>query len=155
MSHRGQFASRTLDGILGEQVAGFGAQLAAHNLLIQAVVTEDAHMADVSLRTFLDAHLKVDGVTDDVHLCRLQVIEQVTVVPVVVAYGVFILRESLVHQFLVVDVAFLHAQCFVQVVAGDNGITYPRNVAQVVALSFIHLNVDVDMLLVKGPYRVL
>ena len=106
------------------------------------------------LCTLLNAHLKVDAVAYDVNLGRLQVIEQVTVVPVVVAYGIFVLLQAFVHEFLVIDVTFSHTEGMIQIVAGDDGITDPCDVAQVVALTFFHLDKDVDVVLVDGPYGV-
>ena len=106
------------------------------------------------LCAFLDTHLEVDGVAYDVDLGRLQVIEQVTIIPIVVANGVIVLREALVHELLVVDVTLLHAQCGVQIVGSDDGIAHPRDVTQVVALTFVQTDKHVDMLVVDGPYGV-
>ena len=111
-------------------------------------------MADVCLCALLDAHFEVDGVAYDVYLNRVEVVEQVTVVPVVVTHGVVVLREAFLHLLLVVDVAFLHAQGLVEVVAGDDGIAYPRDVAQVVLLAFVDFDEDIDVFLVDSPYGV-
>ena len=51
VSHRGQLACRAHQGVLREQVAGLGAQFAAHDILIQPVVAIDSHAADVGLRS--------------------------------------------------------------------------------------------------------
>ena len=66
-------------------------------------------MADVGLRALHYSHLEVYGVADDVHFSRLQVIEQVTAVPILVPDGILILRKPLVHVLLIVHVAFLHS----------------------------------------------
>ena len=110
MADRGQFTGRTLNGILREEVTGLGAQLTAYHLFVQTVVTEDADMADMCLLSLTDTHFKVDAVAHDIHLCRVELIEQVTIVPVVVTYGIIVFRQALLHEFLVVDVATLHTQ---------------------------------------------
>ena len=111
-------------------------------------------MTDMSLCTLLDTHLQVDAVANDVDLGGLQLIEQVTVVPIVVADGILIFRQALLHQLLVVDIAFLHAQGSVQVVGGYHGVTHPGDVTDIVFLTLIDLHIDVDVLLVHRPYRV-
>ena len=111
-------------------------------------------MADVCLCAFLDTHLQVDGVTDDVDLGRFQLVEQVTVVPVIVTHGIFVFRQALFQQFLVVYVAFLHAQGSVQIVGSDNGVTHPGDVAQVVALALFQFHIDADVFVVNRPYGV-
>ena len=67
-------------------------------------------MIDVSLRSFLNTHFQVDAVAHNVHLSRLEIIKDVTVVPIVVTYGILVFGKSLVHVLLIVDVALLHAQ---------------------------------------------
>ena len=42
-----------------------------------------------------------------------------------------------------------------EIVAVDDGVTHPRDVAQVVLLTLVHLDENVDMLLVDSPHRVL
>ena len=108
----------------------------------------------MGLCTLLDTHFQIDTVTHDVHLGRLQLIEQITVVPIVVTDGIFILLQSFVHQLLVVDVTFLHTQCSVQVVSGNYGVAHPCDVTDVVLLTLVNLHIDIDMLVVNGPYGV-
>ena len=111
-------------------------------------------MADVSLSAFDNPHLKVDRVAHDVDLGRLQVVEQVTAVPVLVAHGVLVFRQSLVHQLLVVHVALLHAEDAAQIVGREHRIAHPCYVADVVFLAFIHLYEYVDVLGVYVPHAV-
>ena len=66
-------------------------------------------MAEVSLLTLIDTHLQIDAVANDIDFRRLQVIEEVAVVPIVVANGILVLRQAFVELFLIVDVALLHA----------------------------------------------
>ena len=62
VSHGGDLTIGTHDGLLGEQVAGLGAQLTSYHFLVEAVVAIDADVAQVGLRTFQHTHLQVDGV---------------------------------------------------------------------------------------------
>ena len=140
--------------LFGEKVAWLCTQLAADDVLVKAVVTVDAYVADVSLRTFLDAHLEVDAVAHDVHLCWLQVVEQVAVVPIHIAHGIFILRQAFLHQLLVVDITLVHAQHAAQLVGRVHGVAHPRDVTKVILRAFVHFDVDADMLVVDIPYAV-
>ena len=151
VSHGSYFTRTSLQGILGKEVARLGTQLASDDVLVQTVVTHDAYAADMSLRALLNAHFQVDAVADDVHFGRLQVVEQVTVVPVEVAHGVVVLRESLVHVLLVVDVAFLHAQHIGQMVGVVDGVSHPSDVPQIVFLPLVHLYIYIDVLVVEVP----
>ena len=103
------------------------------------------------LRSLEDTHLEIDTVADDVHLRWLQVIEEVTVVPIEIAYGILVLAQSFLQQSLVVDVAFLHTEEAVQLVGSNDGVAHPCHVTQVIFLSFLYLDVDVDVLLVVVP----
>ena len=108
----------------------------------------------MSLLSFIDTHLKVDGVAYDVHLCGLQVIEEVTVVPVVVAHGILIFAKSFVQKFLVIYVTLLHTEHTAQIVGGKHCVTDPCDVTDKVFLSFVYFQIDVYMLRVVVPYAV-
>ena len=107
------------------------------------------------LLPFIDAHLKVDGVADNVDFRRLEIIEEVTVVPVGVAHSVLILRKAFVHVGLVVHVTFLHVEQAGQVIGRIDRIAHPGDVSDVILLALIHFDIDVDMLRVDVPYAVL
>ena len=98
--------------------------------------------------TLNDAHFQVYGVAHDIDLCGMQLVKEVTIVPVVVAHGILIVYKSLVEQLLVVNISFLHAQHTVQVVCGIYGVAHPSDVAQEIFLAFIYLDVYIDMFLV-------
>ena len=66
-------------------------------------------MTDMCLCALLDTHLEIDGVANDVHLNGVKVVKKITIVPVIVAYGILVLREALLHVLLVIDIAFFHA----------------------------------------------
>ena len=160
VSHRSQFTGRTRQGFLVEEVARLGAQFAAHHILVETVVTIDAHAADVCLLSLADTHLQVNGVAHDVDFGRVQLIEQITIVPVEVAHGIVVFGESLVHQLLVVDVAFPHAEDIAQTrsvahsIGRIYGVAHPRDVTDVVFLSLVHLNIYINVLGVVGPHRI-
>ena len=74
---------------------------------------------------------------------------------IVVANSILIFAQSFADELLVVDVTTLHVQCSVQSVGGNYRITHPCDVADKVFLTFIHMNVDIDMLFVNVSHRVL
>ena len=154
MSHRCELTGRTLQGILREEVAWLCAELTAYHVLIESCVAVDAHSADMCLLSLEDSHLQVDGVAHDVHLCRLQVIEEVSVVPVVVAHGVLIFAESFAEQLLVIHIALLHAEHTVEIVGGEYGVAHPCDVADIVFLSFCDFQIYVHVLGVVFPHAV-
>ena len=161
VSHRCEFTSRTHQGILREQVAGLCAQLTTDDVLIEAVVTIDADAADVSLRSFGDAHLQIDAIANDVHFHGVELIEQITVVPIGITHGVLVLGESLVQVFLVVDVALLHVEDVAQAhyvtytIGRINRVAHPCDVTDVVLPAFVDFHIDVDMLRIGIPHAVL
>ena len=112
-------------------------------------------MADVSLRSLGNTHLEVDGVADDIDFRRVEVIEQVSVVPVGITHGILVLGESLLEQLLVIDVTLLHAQQGVQVVRRIDRVAHPCDVTDVVTLAFVNLQIDADMTVIDIPYGVL
>ena len=157
MSHRGQFARRTHDCVFREEVARLRAQLTTNNILIEAVVSVDAHTADMRLRSFKYAHLEVDRVAHDVHFSRVELIKQVSVVPILITYGIVVFREAFLHQLLVIHVTLFHSKDIAQsrpvahAIGRINGIAHPRDVAQVVFLTFVHFHIDVHMLVIVVP----
>ena len=154
MTHGCYLAIGTFEGLLAEEVAGLVAELAADNVLVDAVVTVDAHVADVGLLVLLDAHLQVHAVAHDVHLHGVELVEEVAVVVVEVADGVVIRAEALLEVRLVVDVTLLHAQLIVEVCRRVERVSHPLDVADVVLLTFLHPDDDVDRALVVGAYAV-
>ena len=106
------------------------------------------------LRTLEYTHLEVDRVAHDVHLCRVERVEEVAVVPVVVAHSVLVFGESLVHKLLVVDVALLHAEHGSEIVGAVYRVAHPCDVAHVVLLAFVHLHAHAHVPVVDVPHRV-
>ena len=112
-------------------------------------------MTDVSLLVFGYTHFEVDRVAYDIHLCRVEAIEQITIVPIVVAHGILILRESFVQLLLVIYVTGLHTKQSVEVVTRDDGVAHPCDIADIVFLSFVDLDIEVDMVLINVPHTIL
>ncbi len=60
MAGLGYLTRRAYQIALAEQLTGLDAQLAAHNLLIQPVITIDDHLVDPRLRPLEHAQLQID-----------------------------------------------------------------------------------------------
>ena len=102
--HLPQIIEGAHDGIAVEEVARFGAKLAAHDVFVHAVIARDADIVDGGLRTFADADFKVDRVVLNVDLDGIETAEHITVVIVLHTDGVLVLLKTLVEQRLVVHV---------------------------------------------------
>ena len=149
-SHGGDLTDRTLQGFLVEQVTGLCAELTAHHLFVEAVVTIDADTVEVGLRTFRHTHLHIDGVVVDIDFHGLDVREHVTVVVIVVTSGIIVFFQTLVHVLLVIHVTFLHAQHGIQVVGGYHGVSHPGDVTDIVFVTFVEFHIDIHVLVVVG-----
>jgi hypothetical protein len=114
----------------------------------------DTHMTEACLWSFLHAHLQINGVAYNIHVGRLDAGEYVSVVPVEVTHGIVILAKSFVHEFLVIDISFLQGEQFVQTIGSINSVAHPFNVTDVVFLSFLHLDIDIHMLIIIVPNTV-
>ena len=102
------------------------------------------------MSAFEDTHFQVDGVSYDVDFYGLEAVEEVTVVVVKVADGVFVGHGTLFQQFLVVDVTFLHAEHVVQLFGRIQRVTHPCDIAEVVFVSFFYSHEDVHRTVVVG-----
>ena len=100
------------------------------------------------LLSFLDTHFEVYGVSYDVHLCRCEVVEDISVVPVHISHGILVFRESLVDMLLVVDISLSHAKDIGEHVSIIDGVSNPFDIAHVVFLSLTNLYVHVHVLTV-------
>ena len=102
-------------------------------------------MTDVCLRPFIDANLQVNRVADNVSFDRFQLGEDVTVVVVKVAYCSFIGKQTVVEELLVIDIAFLQAQLLVQTICRIERVANPLDIANVILLTFLNIDVDVNI----------
>ena len=153
VSHRCYLTGRTHQCILREEIARLCTQLTAHYLLIQSGITRYPHMRYVCLWSLHYAHLKVDAVAYHVHLHGVELIEQVTIIPICVAYGIFILSQSFLQQSLVIHVTLVHTEDFRQLIRIIHGITSPCYVAQIIFLTLKQAEIYVHMLLVTSRYH--
>ena len=154
MTGLGNLTHRAHEVFLGEQVTGAHAQLAAYDLLIQAVVTVDDDLVDAGLLAFKHAHLQRDAVALDFPFNGDKVIEEVTIVEVEVGNGVIVFLGALVEEFLVVHVTLLDTEHFTQHRRRIYSVTHPRDVRDVITLALADLEIDVHRLLVIRHYAV-
>ena len=155
VSHWSQLTCRTLESLFREEIARLCTQLTTYYILVKAVVTINLHTVNMCLLSFNDTHLKVDRVTDNIYLCWLQVIEEVTIVPISIAHSIFILWKTLIHVSLVIYVALLHIEQTRQIVGWVNSITYPFDVTDIIFLTLINLYIDINMLWINVPNAIL
>ena len=101
-----------------------------------------------------DTHLQVNGVAYDVHFRWLQVVEQITIVPILITHGIIIFSQTLRHQCLIIHIPLLHAQQRIQIVSSVHRVAHPRDIAEVILGSFIHFYQDVDVLVIHIPHAV-
>ena len=70
-------------------------------------------------------------------------------------YSIIVFNQALIHESLVVDIAFHHTQSLIQGIGIGHGVTYPTDVTQIVFLTLLYLDIDVNVLVVNRPHRVL
>lgn len=148
--HGGEFTHRAREGIHGEEVAGLGAEFASDDVIVNTVVAGNANAVVGGLLAFAHANFEIDAVFVDLDFDGIGAEEDVTVVVILVADGIFVGVESLVEQRLVVDVALFHAQGGFECLRGVDGVAHPGDVAQVVARSLVEFEVNIDVLVVIG-----
>ena len=146
--HGGEFTHRTREGIHGEEIAGLGAKFAADDVIVDAVVAGDTNAVVSGLTSFAHANFEVDTVFVYFDFDGIGTEEDVTVVVILVADGVFVGIESLVEERLVVDVALFHAQSGFECLRGIDGVAHPGDIAEVVARALVEVDVDIDVLVV-------
>ena len=154
VSHLHQSAHGVDELLTIEEVAWTHIQFTTHHILIHAVVTTDNDLVDGGLLTFHDTHLKVDGVIVYVHLHRVEGVEQIAVIIIKVANSIIVAHQSLIKQLLVIHIALLHAQQVFQLSRRIDGVSHPRYIAQVVFLTFIHVNIHVHRSLVERRHAI-
>ena len=148
MSCLGDFTCRAHKCLLVEQFTGAHTQLAAHHLLIEAVVTVDYHLVDTRLRTLDDVHFEVDRVGVNVLLNRHEVEEEVAIVHVEVGNGIIVFGGTLVEELLVVHVARLDTEDIVEHIRGVDGVSHPVDARDIVFLSFLNLEIHIHLVVI-------
>ncbi len=111
-------------------------------------------MAQVRLRSLVDAHLEVDGVAHDIDLGGVDLREHIAVVIVEVADGIVVGCQSFLQELLVVDAALVEREQPRQHVGVVDGVAHPLYVAHIVFLSLVDLYPHVDMLGIDVPHAV-
>ena len=160
MSRCSDFTRRAHQSVTRKQVAGLRAQFATNHVFVESVVTVDSHAVDVGLRTFLNTHFEVDGVAFGLHFHRVNLVEEIAIVPISISDGIVVFRQAFFHQFLVIDIAFFHIENVAQSrniahsVSRINRVSDPRNVAQVVFRALIDLHIHVHVLRIDRPHAV-
>ena len=88
--HGGELAHGTREGFHGEEVAGLGAEFAADDVVVDAVIAGDANAVVGGLTAFAHADFEVDAVFVDLDFDGIGTEEDVTVVVILVADGIFV-----------------------------------------------------------------
>ena len=154
VAHLLNFTCRTHQGILAEEVAGLGHQFATYYILVQAVVTGNAYAIDGGLRTFEHTHLKVDRILRDIDFDRLNAGKHISIIIIEVTDSVVVQVDALFEELLVVDVARLHAQHLREALRLVHGVAHPIDVADMVLVTLLHLDVYIDGLVIVCHHRV-
>ena len=137
-----------------------GAQLAADDFVVDALVARDAHLVDLELLALEYLDLDVDRVRADDRLGGFDLRHQVTVVLVErrdghrLGVGFLADAQSFVHRLFVVGVALAHAEHLLQVVGFVDRVAHPRYVADVIFVAFRDFEVDAQPLVVDRVDRI-
>ena len=150
----GNLAHRAHEVLLGEEFAGLYAEVAAHHLLIKAVVAGDCYLVDASLRTLHHAQLQVYGVAVDVLLDGHDVEEEIALVHVGRRYGILVLCQTLVEVFLIVHIARLHVEEVVELVCVVDGVAHPGDVGEIIAVTLLKGDEHINLVFVPRRHGV-
>ena len=154
VSHLSKVLVGLLEGIHGEEVTWLEGEFTANDIFINSCIAVDLDLVDRGLDTFHDAYLQVDGVVFFTHFYRVDTVEDVTLVVVVVADSVFVALKAAVDVFGVIDIAFLHAEQSVELVGGIDSVADPADVAYIVFLTFVDVDVDVNKVVAEVHHAV-
>ena len=142
------------------ELARTGVKLSTNNLVIYAHITGDAYIIDSKLLTLEYANLKVERVRTDNNLGRLNLRHEITVI-LIETRDRHLLRihlladtESLVDRLLVVNITAIYREQLLQILGFITRVTNPRDIADVVFVTLLYLDVQTDTLLVDSVERV-
>ena len=133
--------------LAAEEHTRLGVELAAHDVLVDDVITTDLHLVDGGLRSLGDADVERYGVALDVGLDGIYACEDVAIIIVEVAHSVLIGGEAALQALLVVDVAWADAEDLLQHLAGVLSVPDEAYILDVVLLPFVQTQVDVHLAL--------
>ena len=148
MTHLRQLTNRTNQVITAKQHTWLRTQLTTYDILIQTIVTIDDNPVDRRLRSLLDTDLQGDRVVLDLHLNRIGVEEEVTVIEIDVRHRVLVRTQTLCQFLLVIDLTRLHAQDGSQIIGRVLRITDKPDILQEILLSLNDLQEDIHLLLI-------
>ena len=146
LSQRGDFPDGPFEVTLAEKVARTCEYLAAYDLLAGQVIAVDDDIVQGGLLAFGDTDLHIHRVSGNVQLHRIDVEEQIAVVPVDLCdILVSLLAASgkpVLHGDHIIRVTLLDLQDLVQVIGGIDRVSSPCNIPEVVFLSLVELEID-------------
>ena len=148
MAGLSNLTSRANQVFLAEELAWTHTQLTANNLLIEAIVTINHNLIDACLLALINSHLQIDRIALDVSLGGNKLEEEVTIVHIHIGNGIVVLDCALIEQFLIIDITLLKAQNLIQHRGGINGVAHPVDIRDIIFLTLVDLEVDVDALVV-------
>ena len=130
---------------LTEEHPWLGVQLTAHDIFVDDVVTADLDLVDGRLRSFGDAHFEGHRVAHDVRLYGVYASEDVAIIIVEIADSVFVDGQTVLQALLVVDIPWAHRQQLREQLRRVLRVPHKADILDVVLLSFVDLEVDVDL----------
>ena len=146
VAHRGDLTHGAFEIGLAVQIARTREDGAADHLLVGNGVAVDDDVVEGGGLALDDAHLDVDGIAFDGQFHRRDVEEEEAVVTIELADGNVALLlagiQALVHRHHVVDIPLLDAEDLVEHVFGIFGVTCPGDVAEIVFLPLVDLEMD-------------
>ena len=154
MSHLTDFLISHLERIHGEEVTRLEFQLTADDFFIHTRVTINLDFVDGSLNSFDDADFEVDGVAIHIHFSWFHLNEDITLVVVGILHSVIIFFQTLLDVLLVIHIAFFHAEHSAQSFRIVDGVSHPVDVANIVALSFIDVDIHIHEVLASRHHAV-
>ena len=122
--------------LAAEEHTGLGVELAAHDVLVDDVITTDLYLVDGGLRSLGDADVERYGVALDVGLDGVYACEDVAIIIVEVAHSVLVGREAALQALLVIDVAWADAEDLLQHLAGVLSVPDEAYILDIVLLPF-------------------
>ena len=154
MSHLLDFLRTHLICVHAKEVAWFEFEFTTHNVLIHAAVTVNLDSVDCSLLSFRHSDFKIHRVAVNIHFYRLYAVEHISVIIIMVSNSVFVCVQTFSYVLLVVDVTLVHAKHSVESLGAIDGVAHPTDIAHIIALSFIDVEIHVNCVVAVINYTV-
>ena len=97
----------------------------------------------------INPHLKINRVAIDISLHGIEIVKDITIIVVLVAYSIFVLIETFLQKSLIIYVAVLHFQGAGERFRAINGISHPVHVSQIILLPFFEVYINIYVLFIK------